>query len=70
MNLTARAERTDGISRTALWSGRALSAFAILFLAFDATMKVLQLTPAVEGTTQLGYPASVSVSRSARRCVT
>ena len=47
------------VSRTALWSGRALSAFAILFLAFDAAMKVLQLTPAVEGTTQLGYPASV-----------
>ena len=48
-----------GVSRTALWSGRALSAFAILFLAFDATMKLLQLTAAVEGTTQLGYPASV-----------
>jgi len=56
---TVGAVADSHVSRTALWSGRALSAFAILFLAFDAAMKVLQLTPAVEGTTQLGYPASV-----------
>jgi len=27
-----------------------------LFLAFDASLKVLRLAPAVEGTTALGYP--------------
>src|SRR4029079_4028897 len=43
---------------TARWAGRILTALAALFLAFDATLKILQLAPAVEGTTQLGYPAS------------
>jgi DoxX-like family len=32
-----------------------------LFLLFDASMKVLKLPAAVEGTTQLGYPESVIV---------
>jgi hypothetical protein len=41
-----------------LWTGRALSGLALLFLAFDAVMKLLQLAPAVEGTVQLGYPES------------
>lgn len=44
-----------------IWAGRVLSGLAILFLTFDAAMKVLKLAPAVEGTTQLGYPASVIV---------
>lgn len=47
------------MSTKGIWAGRVLSGLAILFLTFDATMKVLRLTPAVEGTTQLGYPASV-----------
>jgi hypothetical protein len=29
-----------------------------LFLTFDTAIKVLKLAPAVQGTTQLGYPAS------------
>jgi DoxX-like family len=36
----------------------ALTALVSLFLAFDITIKVLQLAPAVEGTTALGYPAN------------
>jgi hypothetical protein len=43
---------------TTIWIGRVLSALAILFLAFDAVIKVLTLPIAVEGTTQLGYPES------------
>src|SRR5262245_55776325 len=39
------------------WAGRAISAFAILFLAFDGGLKALQLAPAVDGSVQLGYPA-------------
>ena len=42
-----------------IWIGRVLSALAILFLLFDAIVKLLQFQVAVEGTTQLGYPASV-----------
>ena len=40
-----------------LWTGRVLSALAVLFLLFDAVMKLLQAAPAMETTIQLGYPA-------------
>jgi len=50
--------RGTPLSRKAIWTGRILSGLAALFLAFDAAVKVLALPPAVEGTTQLGYPAS------------
>jgi|SRR6185295_16236944 len=53
---------TSQISRKQLWTGRVLSGLAVLFLAFDATIKLLKLPPAVEGTTQLGYPESVIVA--------
>ena len=42
-----------------LWIGRVLTAVAVLFLLFDASMKVLRVPAAVEGTAELGYPASV-----------
>ncbi len=45
-------------SRRALWTGRVLSALAILFLGFDTLMKILRLPPAVEGTRELGFPES------------
>jgi hypothetical protein len=48
--------------KLSVWAGRALSAFAILFLAFDTVIKVLNLAPAVEATTQLGYPAHLVVT--------
>ena len=47
------------ISRAALVTGRVLSVLALLFLAMDATMKLLRVTAAVEGTTALGYSSSV-----------
>ncbi|KYF90201.1 hypothetical protein BE17_43925 [Sorangium cellulosum] len=46
-------------SRKALWAGRILSGLAVLFLTFDAVGKLLQPREVVEGTTSLGYPASV-----------
>jgi len=36
-----------------------MSAFAVLFLLFDASVKVLQLPIAVEATTQLGYTTNL-----------
>lgn len=42
-----------------LWIGRVLSGVAVLFLTFDAVLKLLRLPMAVEGTSQLGYPAGV-----------
>ncbi|MDQ3281763.1 MAG: DoxX family protein [Acidobacteriota bacterium] len=46
-------------SRAALWTGRVLFTLSVLFLAFDAAMKILQPAAAVAGTTQLGYSANV-----------
>ena len=40
-------------------AGWVVSALGMLFMAFDASMKLLQLPVAVEGTTSLGYPAHV-----------
>ena len=46
---------------TRLWTGRALIAFAVLFLLFDATLKLLRVPAAVDTTVQIGYPAGVIV---------
>ncbi|WP_437677905.1 DoxX family protein [Sorangium sp. So ce131] len=46
-------------SRRALWGGRVLSGLAVLFLTFDAAIKVLGLVPAEQGSAQLGFPASL-----------
>lgn len=40
-------------------TGRVLSGLAVLFLAFDAAMKLFTVPQAVEGTAQLGYPVHV-----------
>lgn len=47
------------VSKTALWTGRVLSTLAVLFLLFDCVIKLMQVPQAIEGTTTLGYPASV-----------
>jgi len=49
----------DPPSKKALWAGRIISGFAVLFMLFDASMKLVQSPMAVKGTTDLGYPASV-----------
>ena len=49
----------EPISRAARVTGRILSGLAVLFLTFDAGIKLLRLPVAVDGTTQLGYPAAV-----------
>jgi hypothetical protein len=42
--------------KNALWTGRILSGLVALFLAFDATIKLLAVPAAVEGTAKLGFP--------------
>jgi len=46
-------------SKTALWLGRIISAFAALFLLLDGLGKVMKPAAVVEATMQLGYPESV-----------
>jgi len=41
-----------------LITGVVLTALVSAFLTFDVVMKVLRLAPAVQGTTELGYPAN------------
>jgi hypothetical protein len=47
------------VSARARLGGRILSGIAVLFLAFDAAMKLALVAPAVQGTSELGYPVSV-----------
>ena len=41
-----------------VWAGRILSGLAVAFLLFDASGKLLRVTPVIEGTVKLGYPES------------
>jgi hypothetical protein len=53
--------QTAPVPKAKLWAGRIMSTLAVLFLLFDSVIKVMKLAPAVEGTTELGYPESVVV---------
>lgn len=43
-------------SATRIWSGRALTALAVLFLIMDGGMKLMNIAPVREAMAQLGYP--------------
>jgi len=49
-------------STARLWTGRVVTGIAVLFLTFDAVVKVLKLGPAVQATTELGFPESLLVT--------
>jgi hypothetical protein len=51
------------ISKTALWSGRILSALVILFLLFDSVIKLIPIAPVTETLQQLGYSPSINLAR-------
>ena len=40
-------------------AGRIITGIALLFMAFDVTMKLARVKEAIEGTAQLGFPTSV-----------
>jgi hypothetical protein len=46
-------------SRKMLWTGYILSGLVTAFMLFDATIKIMRLPAALEGTGRLGYPVSV-----------
>jgi hypothetical protein len=48
---------SEAPGKKAIWSGRILSALAVLFLVLDASVKLLGLPLAMEATKQLGYSA-------------
>ncbi len=49
---------TPPVSKARRAASYVLTALVALFLTFDAVLKVLELEPAVRGTTSLGYPAA------------
>jgi hypothetical protein len=49
---------TSSVGKKRLVAGYVLAVLVALFLTFDTVIKVLKLAPAVQRTTQLGYPAS------------
>ena len=48
-------------SKTSLWTGRILSGLVVALLLFDATLNLMRLPAAVEGTLRLGYPVGLIV---------
>jgi DoxX-like family len=45
-------------STKGLWTGRVISALAVLFLLFDSILKLAKPAFVVEGTVKVGYPES------------
>lgn len=50
-------------SRTTLWTGRALSGIAVLFLALDGAIKLVPIQAVTDSLRELGYPATDSFAR-------
>jgi hypothetical protein len=55
------AAQTAAVSKKALWTGRIITGWVVLFMLFDGVVKVIKLAPAMEGTGRLGYPLSLVV---------
>jgi hypothetical protein len=47
-------------SRGRIWTGRVLTGLAILFLLFDAAIKLAPIPPVVDAMARLGYPISLA----------
>lgn len=52
-----------GTSKAMLWTGRILSGWAVLFLLFDAAIKLVPIAAVGTAMQQLGYPPSVELAR-------
>jgi hypothetical protein len=50
----------EPVPRRSLWTGRILSVVAVLFLAFDIVIKLLQIAPVTESFERLGYPPDIA----------
>ena len=50
------------VSAKTRWTGRMLSALAVLFLLWDGAIKLMVLAPVAEAFVRLGYPVSLAVA--------
>ncbi len=48
---------SEGFSKNIVWTGRVISALAVLFMLFDSVTKILKVDAVMKATVQLGYPA-------------
>ena len=53
--------QTAAASKKRIWAGRILSGLPVLFLLFDAIIKLIKIRPVVEAFTNLGYPPNLAV---------
>ena len=53
--------QTAPASKKRIWAGRILSGLPVLFLLFDAIIKLIKTRPVVEAFTNLGYPPDLAV---------
>lgn len=58
--LMQTAAQPASVSKTALWSGRALSGLVIAFLVFDSALKFMPLDVVAETSQQLGLPVELA----------
>jgi len=49
------------VSRSRLWTGRAISTLAVLFVALDAVSHIAKPAPVVDAFAQLGVPLHLSI---------
>ena len=57
------ATETETVSGAALWTGRVMSAIVILFMIFDAAIKLIPIQPVIDTMAQLGYPSTAALAR-------
>jgi hypothetical protein len=55
-------DKHSQVSPKMLWTGRIISALAVLFLIFDGVLKLLKTADVVDVTVRLGYPEGIIVS--------
>ena len=51
------------VPSAALWSGRVMSALVVLFLTFDATIKLIPIQAVIDSMNELGYPPTIGLAR-------
>jgi hypothetical protein len=62
-NMTAQANDGAPVSNAALWTGRVMSTLVVLFLIFDATIKLIPIQAVIDSMNELGYPPTVALAR-------
>lgn len=50
------------VSRPAIWTGRILSGLIVLFLLFDAVIKLMRIQPVIDSFAELGYPDKFAIT--------